>query len=309
MSVLEDTAIFAAVVQQGGFSHAARYLGLSNGMISRRIANLEKQLNVSLITRTTRHLQLTPEGELLWEHAKRIQQEMDSALSVIQTFTEKPKGGIRISAPISFGQRFLVPLFAKFMQLFPDIKIDLILTNLRLNPMKENLDFVIRGHGFVHYEGRPTDSNLKSRLLIKHRLGVYASPEYLAKSGEPQEVADLSKHAIIGFIEKIHMIETETWGYHYKNKKQQVLVSPKFNCNESSSSIQMCVLGVGIGRFSERLASEAIAKKQLKPILTQYDWGDASISAFYAQQEALPKRTRLLLDFIIANFQGQEAKI
>src|SRR5438552_2068059 len=125
MSLLDDTAIFAAVIQQGGFSHAAKYLGLSNGLISRRIAHLEKELGVSLMTRTTRQLQLTPEGELLWEHAKRIQQEMDAALSVIQSFAEKPKGEIRVSAPISFGQRFMVPIFAKFMQLFPDIKLDL----------------------------------------------------------------------------------------------------------------------------------------------------------------------------------------
>src|SRR5690349_21300639 len=104
MSILDDTAIFAAIVQQGGFSRAAKHLGLSNGLISRRIAQLEARLGVSLLKRTTRQLHLTPEGELFWQHAQRIQQELDSALCLIQSYAEKPKGDIRLSAPPFFGK-------------------------------------------------------------------------------------------------------------------------------------------------------------------------------------------------------------
>src|SRR5688572_5413632 len=99
MNILNHTAIFVSVIQQGGFSHAAKYLGLSNGLISRRIALLEKELGVSLIKRTTRQIQLTPEGELFWQHAKRIQLELNEAISHIHSFANNPKGTVRISAP------------------------------------------------------------------------------------------------------------------------------------------------------------------------------------------------------------------
>src|SRR3990167_1235764 len=120
MGILDDTAIFVAVIQQGGFSHAAKYLGLSNGLISRRIAKLETELGVTLLKRTTRQLHLTPEGELLWQHAQRIQQELDAAVSLIQASAKKPKGTIRISAPLYFGRHYLTPIIMKFLSDFND---------------------------------------------------------------------------------------------------------------------------------------------------------------------------------------------
>ncbi len=126
MGILDDTAIFSAIIQHGGFSHAAKHLGLSNGLISRRIAHLEQDLGVTLLKRTTRQLQLTPEGELFWQHAQRIQQELESARSLIQSYADKPTGEIRISAPIYIGKTYLMPILSKFMAAFPDINVDVI---------------------------------------------------------------------------------------------------------------------------------------------------------------------------------------
>lgn len=168
MSILDDTAIFVAVVQQGGFSHAAKHLGLSNGLISRRITQLEEKLGVTLIKRTTRQLHLTPEGELFWEHAQRIQQELDSALTLIQSLSQKPTGHIRISAPIYFGRRYLMPILTKFLQRFNEIEIDLILTNQRLDPVKEHLDLLIRGTGYVE-KGHLKDSTMRTKLLLSQK--------------------------------------------------------------------------------------------------------------------------------------------
>src|SRR3990167_2183108 len=128
MGILDDTAIFAAVIQQGGFSHAARHMGLSNGMISRRIAQLETDLGVTLLKRTTRQIQLTPEGEIFWQHAQRIQQEMDAAVGLIQSSAKKPKGLIRVSAPLYFGRHYLTPVLIKFLENFADININLMLS-------------------------------------------------------------------------------------------------------------------------------------------------------------------------------------
>src|SRR3990167_2733641 len=294
MSLLDDTAIFAAIVSQGGFSRAAKYLGLSNGLISRRIAKLEKQLGVTLIVRTTRQIHLTKEGELFWQHAQRIQQELDSALSLIQGLSAKPKGEIRVSAPVSFGVNCLTPIIIKFMKTFDDIYINLILTNQRLDPIKDNLDLIIRGIGYLENRDQPKDSNLIMKLLKRDKISLYASPEYLVKNGEPQSADDLLKHTMIGYVDNIHLPNEETWIYTYKNKKNHITLKPKFKCNNIESSVNACSQGFGIARYSELPVKFALEQKTIQPVLKQYDWGMVQLYAVYAQQQALPKRTRLL---------------
>ncbi len=298
MSILDDAAIFATVVQRGGFSHAAKQLGLSNGLISRRIAQLEAKLGVTLIKRTTRQLHLTAEGELFWQHAQRIQQELDSALSVIQSLSEKPKGEIRMSAPLYFGRHCLLPIITSFMNNFSDIKIDLILTNERLDPIKEKLDLTLRATGYSD-QGLLKDSSLKNKLFIKQHMGLYASPEYLIKNGYPQIPEDLNKHSILGFASE------QEWIYQTKDKQNSVMVQPDFNCNDTESRVIVCSLGYGIGKFPLLAVSHALQQQKLQPVLPQYNWGEFNLYAIYPNQQALPKRTRVLLEFISANINSQ----
>lgn len=295
MGVLDDTAIFVAVVQQGGFSHAAAHLGLSNGMVSRRIAQLETDLGVTLITRTTRQFHLTPEGELFWQHAQRIQQELDSAISLIQASAKKPKGSIRVSAPLYFGRHYLTPIIIKFLNDFNDIDIDLTLTNQKLDPIKAGLDLVIRGAGYLD-ETTLQDSNMQMKVLLKEKIGLYASPAYLQKHGEPQHKDDLLKHTTIHYADN-------KWTYHAAHQKGVVTLTPQFNVNDIESALIACIAGCGIGKFTTLNVKNALEQKQLHPILQQYDWGDYHLYAIYPHQRTLPKRTRLLLDFIVAHTQ------
>lgn len=295
MGVLDDTVIFVAVVQQGGFSHAAAHLGLSNGMVSRRIAQLETDLGVTLITRTTRQFHLTPEGELFWQHAQRIQQELDSAISLIQASAKKPKGSIRVSAPLYFGRHYLTPIIIKFLNDFNDIDIDLTLTNQKLDPIKAGLDLVIRGAGYLD-ETTLQDSNMQMKVLLKEKIGLYASPAYLQKHGEPQHKDDLLKHTTIHYADN-------KWTYHAAHQKGVVTLTPQFNVNDIESALIACIAGCGIGKFTTLNVKNALEQKQLHPILQQYDWGDYHLYAIYPHQRTLPKRTRLLLDFIVAHTQ------
>jgi len=233
MGLLDDTSIFAAVIQQGGFSHAAKHLGLSNGLISRRIAHLESKLGVTLIKRTTRQLQLTPEGQLFWQHAQRIQQELDSAISLIHASAKKPKGTIRVSAPLYFGRQYLTPIILKFLNNFNDIKIELDLSNERHDLIKEQLDLVIRGAGFINEEALKI-SNLRMKRLIQDNIGLYASMTYLQKYGEPKTIAELSKHVLISYGSSLKFKEIEKWKYHYKNKEYEVGVTPHYRCTEQN---------------------------------------------------------------------------
>lgn len=302
MSILDDTSIFYAIIQQGGFSHAARHLGLSNGLISRRIANLEKALGVTLIKRSTRQFHLTPEGELFWEHAQRIHHELNSALSLINASATKPKGTINISAPPYFGRHYLAPIISKFLINFNDIRINLILSGRQLDPIKEELDLAIRGAGYIN-KTSIEDSGMKAKLLLKEKNKLYASQAYIIKHGEPTTPEDLTHHAMISYINQSTPSEYVTYTYRHKGKAKSINLKPSFNSNDIESNIQLCTAGIGIGKFTDLNVKSALQQKMLIPVLTDYDWGDYHLYAIYSQQEALPKRTRLLLDFIASHTQ------
>lgn len=302
MGILDDTAIFAAVIQQGGFSHAAKHLGLSNGLVSRRIMQLEADLGVTLIKRTTRQLQLTPEGELFCLHAQRIQQELNSALGLIQSSTKKLKGSIRISAPLFFGKQYLTPMLIKFLNDFKDIKIDLILSNNKLDPIKAKLDLAIRGAGYLQNTSL-SDSSMQMKLLYTEKIALYASPEYLLKYGAPKKPKDLIDHVIINYAEN-NNAKPSKWNYQHDTASHAIAVQPKFNVNDIESALNACIAGYGIGKFTELNVRNMLLQKQLQPILSKYDWGTYNLYAVYARQQALPKRTRMLLDFIHAHLQA-----
>ncbi len=297
MSILDDTAIFAAVIQQGGFSHAAKYLGFSNGLISRRIAQLETKLGVTLIKRTTRQIQLTPEGVLFWQHAQRIQQELDTAVCLIQSFAKNPKGRIRISAAPYFGRHYLTPILTEFLQRFKDIQIDLILDDQQLDPIKSQLDLIIRSSGILH-NTEPADSNLQMKILLEDKIGLYASPTYITNNGAPTNPQQLAVHTTIRYADSKTISEEDKWYYLQKNKTNFLHLNSTFNVNDIGSALIASISGLGIGRFNNLVAKTAVEKKQLVPVLNNYHWGTYSLYALYPQQKALPKRTRLLLDFI-----------
>jgi LysR family transcriptional activator of dmlA len=301
MSMLDDAAVFATIVTEGGFSRAATKLGLSNGMVSRRLAKLETELGVTLLKRTTRQIQLTPEGEVFWQHAKRIQQELDAALSVIHTLADKPKGNLRISAPPYFGRYYLMPLLNQFMKNFEDIHIEVILTDALQDPLKDNFDLLIRGTGYFNHGLK--DSTLKSKLLMKSKIRLYASPEYLIKYGIPNKPSDLAQHRMLGYISKDKPSKEMAWDYSYKNTKGSINTHAIFHSNDIENQISACLSGIGLGRFADMVCTHLNNKNLLHEVLPEYDWGTNLFYAIYANQQNLPKRTRLLLDFIIAQMQ------
>lgn len=296
MGMLDDTEIFLAVIEQKGFSHAAKHLGLSNGLISRRIGGLEKNLGVSLIKRTTREFHLTKEGEVFLHHAQRIQNEMDAACNLIQSYSHKAKGAIRVSAPSYFGRTYLTPMIKNFLHHFPDIKVDLFLSNQRYDPIKEQFDLIIRGAGYLA-SATLKDSSMQMKLLVKEKVGLYASEDYLKKYGKPTSPEQLTEHAIINYSSTVSPAD-EQWIYCLAGKKHRVNITAKFNSNDIESNLMACVAGLGIGRFTTLNAKRALAMQQLQEILTNYDWGSYHLYAVYPQQRALPKRTRLFLEFI-----------
>ncbi len=301
MSLLNDTAIFATIVAEGSFSRAAAKLGLSNGLVSRRMATLEASLGVTLLKRTTRQFQLTPEGEMFWQHAKRIQQEFDTAISVIHSLADKPKGSLRVSAPPYFGRHYLMPMLKRFLENFDGIHIELIITDIFQDPIKENIDLIIRSAGYL--EPNLKDSLLRSKWIYKSELKLYASPEYLIKHGAPTTPADLHQHAIVGYVPQDKPSSEEAWAYQHKNKEETLTLKTAFNCNDTDSRIYACKAGLGIAKFLELVHLNQSDKKSMQVVLPDYHWGENNFYLIYPNQQALPKRTRLLMDFLTAQTQ------
>lgn len=309
MSLLDDTAIFSAIIAEGGINKASKKLGFSSGLISRRLNRLEMRLGVTLIKRTTRQVQLTPEGELYWEHAKRIQKELDCAVCMIQSLADKPEGKIRISAPPYLGRHYLTDMISQFMETVPGVSVDLLLTDRFLDPIKENIDLILRGAGY--FNSKLEDSSLKIKSLLEMKIQLYASPLYLAKRGLPENPQALTTHAIIGYTKNDDQHHaSEIWEYYYKKKSHRIEVLPIFNSNNMDARIKMCINGHGIAKLTELIYShENQGEKNLQPILTDYDWGFFKLYAGYANQKALPKRTRLLLDFIISQMDVLQRRL
>lgn len=301
MNLLNNATVFLAVIQQGGFSRAAKFLDVSTGLVSRSITQLEQQLGVSLLKRTTRQLKLTPEGELFFRHARRMQQELDAALSLIQASSGKPKGVIRISAPPYFGRHYLTPILTKFLHNFEDITINLILSNQKLDLIKEELDLVIRGAGYLA-DKHLKDSSMQMRTLLQEKIKLYASEEYLLNHGEPKNINELSKHQIIGYTEHKKFAEVK-WQYKEKNKTAYLQLKSRFNCNDIESGLLACASGFGVGKFTDLNVYLMSQQYKLRPILTQYEWGHYYLYGIFSRQQTLPKRTRLLLEFINAHLR------
>jgi len=166
MQDLNDMAVFASVVKTGSFTAAGKALSLPKSNVSRRIARLEDTLNVRLLERTTRKLRLTEIGQSLYHHAQRIVEEADSANSLVESMTSRPRGILRVSASVFTGQKLLTPILPEFLKLFPELHLHLELSNRRIDLIEEGFDVAIR-------IGSMKDSTMIARYLGSIRIYLY----------------------------------------------------------------------------------------------------------------------------------------
>ena len=178
MATLDALRVFVEVVRAASFTAAARRLGISKSLASKRVAALEEQLGVSLINRSTRKLHLTEAGRIYYEHGLRIREELESAEARVQSVTSQPMGQLKVSAQVSFGFMYLAAPTTAFMRRYPDVSVEILLEDQRFEPIDESVDLAIR-------MGPLPDSSMVSRPLCKVVYGLYAAPDYLARVNAP----------------------------------------------------------------------------------------------------------------------------
>ncbi len=289
-----EMEVFALAAELKSFSAAGRKLKLSPSAVSKLVTRLENRLGTRLVVRSTRLLQLTPEGETYLARAQRILAEIADTEEVVSGGGRMlPRGLLSINASVGFGERYILPLAGEFLQLFPEVQLDITLTDDVVDLIRERVDIAIR-HGPLR------DSALMARKLGESRQVVIASPNYLQKQGTPETPEDLARHNCINFNFRRAV---EGWPFRDPESGRRDIRPVSGSLKASSGSIirQFCLAGLGIGRVGRFHVEPDIEAGRLIPVLEDFNPEDIEeIHAVYAGHEHLAVRIRTYIDFLAA---------
>lgn len=286
---LAEMEVFARVVDLGGFSAAARDFRLTASAVSKLISRLERRLNTRLINRSTRRLQLTPEGQAFYARAVAVLADLDEAEREAATGA-CVKGHLRVNSNLPWGTRYVLPLVPRFLAENPEITLDLVLTDTVIDLMEERADIAIR-------VGPLRDSSLIARKLGTSRMVVCATPDYLARRGTPRSPADLANHVGIGWtFSRI----IGGWPFHTEHGIESTVPPPIARAGDGETARGLALGGVGLARLALFHIADDIEAGRLVPVLEEFNPGDREdIHAVYlGQRGPLPARVRAFIDFL-----------
>lgn len=280
--------IFAAVVAEGSFSAAGRLLDLSPSAVSRAIDRIEARLGVRLLLRSTRALTLSAEGQAYLSAARRILADLDDAEQQIAD-QAAPRGRLRISAALSHGRLCIVPLLGDFVRLYPDILVDIALTDTLVDVAAGQADVAVRFGPLV-------DSPLTARKLSENRRVIVASPDYLARHGTPEVPEDLHAHNCLSF--NFRRAEP-VWPFRKEGRDYALSMKGNIEANSGETLAQLAVAGLGVTRVGDFSVAEEIAAGRLVPLLEAFNPGDVEPAhALFVGGANTPARVRVFVDFL-----------
>ncbi len=286
-STFEELQSFVSIVDSGSIIAAAGHLFQTNSAVSRSLSRLESKLNVTLLERTTRSLKLTQEGQLFLDKARKILNDLNEAEESLLKSDSDVSGIIRIDSATPFVLHVIAPLMKEFTQLYPKIEIELNSNDQVIDLLQHKTDIAFRFGDLI-------DSSLHAKLICKSRLYIVASPDYLAKNGHPQYPQDIQNHCVIGFSKVQHL---NTWPLHIADER--LSVRPKLKASNGETVRLLAIEGLGITCLSAFMIAQDLEKNRLVALFEdQIDHDYQSIHAVYYQQEHLPKRVRIFIDFL-----------
>jgi len=285
-----EMEVFVRVVDRGGFSAAARDLRMSPSAVSKLVGRLEARLGARLINRSTRKLQLTAEGAAF--HDRSIQVLADIAEAEREVAAgETPRGRLRVNSNIGFGLYTLAPILPRFLEAYPEVSLDLSLTDQVIDLMDERADVAIR-------VGKLRSSQLMARKLGESRKVVVGSPDYLARHGVPRTVADLKRHQLMSFC---LTRSVQDWMFlNAAGEPEPYAADARILVSDGETMRRMAIEGVGLGRQGRFHIEQDIAEGRLVPVLEDLNPGDVEeIHAVYVGQgDHLSARVRAFIDWL-----------
>ncbi|MBE02792.1 LysR substrate-binding domain-containing protein [Marinobacter lutaoensis] len=278
---------FVAVVEAGSFTAASRRLGISTAQVSRQVSALEERLGTRLLYRTTRRVSMTEAGQVYYRHCRPLLDGLTEAEQAVTELQQVPRGLLRMTAPVTYGENIVAPLVNDFLARYPDLEVDLVLTNRRLDLVAEGVDLAIRA-------GQLEDSTMVARRLASRAFHVCASPEYLAVHGEPRTLADLDRHQCLrGTL--------DIWRFQEQGQPRQVRVQGRLHCNSGWALVDAALKGLGIVQLPEYYVQAHLDTGRLVPLLTPYQVADDGIWGLYPRTRHLSAKVRMMLDHLERN--------
>src|SRR6185437_1519010 len=283
---LEDMALFARIVERGSLSAAARDLGLSKSLVSRRLGQLEDRLGARLVNRTTRRLALTDIGREFNERARRVLLEAEEAEACAQEASTELRGRLRIAAPVSFGYLHLASALAAFLVEHPKVEVELELNDRFVDLVGEGYDLGIRS-------GQLEDSSLVVRPIAPARILLAAAPAYVARHGAPETPNDLARHICLVYG---NQPAARVWRFRVKDKWITPPIHPQLVANNGDVLCRAAIEGLGIVALPSFILAPAIAAGSLRRLLPGFAMPEQPIQAIYPAGRPLPQRLRGFID-------------
>lgn len=286
-STFEELNAFISIVESGSIAAAAEHLGQTNSGISRALQRLETKLNVTLLERTTRKIKLTQEGESFLVKARKILNDLNEAEESLLKSDSDTSGLIRVDSATPFVLHVIVPLIAEFCDLYPNIQIELNSNDQIIDLLEHKTDVAFRF-------GALSDSSLHAKPICQSRLYIVASPDYLVQHGIPTEPEQLEQHQTIGFSKVSHL---NTWPI--KRDGTALTIQPKLKASNGETVRHLALQGLGISCLSAFMIHQDLKDQRLVALFEdQIEYDYQRIHAVYYQQEHIPKRLRLFIEFL-----------
>jgi len=290
-----EMQVFLRVVEAGNFSEAARLLRMTPSTVSKLIARIEMRLGVRLLERSTRRLSLTAEGRLYYERSQALLGELDEMEKELSEGAASAGGTVRVNASVAFGVLAVEPELPAFWQAYPNIVLDLSLSDEIVDLYFDRTDVVFR-------VGRLQDSGMMARRIGVARRKIVASPAYLERHGTPRTVEDLAGHNCLGFNFRR---AAPVWPLKESGRIVDRAINGSLLANNGETARRMAVAGVGLARLGDYHARADLASGRLVEVLSEAVEGDEEeIHAVYPGGAHLPQRVRVFLDFMVPRLQA-----
>jgi len=284
----DELKVFIAVVESGSFSRAADQLQMANSAVSRMVKKLENKLGVTLLTRTTRQLALTLEGEHYFRRVQKLMQEMSTAENELLERQQTPQGELRVDAATPVILNLLMPMIKPFRERYPEVRLSLISSESFINLIDRKVDVAIRA-------GNLTDSTLRARLLFISYRKLVATPTYLAKYGVPATVADLARHECLGFVEPLRL---NRWPVS-DNGRDLYEIKSGMASNSGETIKMLCLNDQGIACLSDYMVDAEIAQGTFVEVLAERRMlVEMPFNAVYYSDLGVSQRVRAFIDFL-----------
>ncbi len=280
----EGITEFVYVAEQESFTEAAKRIGISTAQVSRQVSALEKRLRIQLLYRTTRKVTLTEEGRIFYQHCRSVLDGLDAAKRAITNLQTKPQGKIKLTAPVAYGEKQILPLVNNFALQHSDVEVDAYLTNRQVDLVDEGYDLAIR-------IGKLSDSTMMAKKLSKRTNYVCASPKYLDTHGIPHSISELNKHSCL-------LGTPDHWHFSKLGKEISVRMTGRLRYNNGYSLTDAALKGLGIVQLPDYYVEVYLKSGELISVLEHNRAPDERIWAMYPHNRHLSPKIRLLVDYL-----------